>query len=46
MSNKAQHSNKETKKQPALSLKEKRLAKRHKRESKDVLQTPFLPPHT
>lgn len=38
---KTRHSNKETKKQPALTLKEKRVAKKSKKNAKDIVQ-PFL----
>lgn len=38
---KARQSNKETKKQPNLSLKEKRVAKKVKKDSKEIIQ-PFL----
>jgi hypothetical protein len=40
---KAQKSNKESKKQPVLSLKEKRNAKHHKKDLKDAVPVPFLP---
>jgi hypothetical protein len=38
---KAQHGNRETKKQPTLTLKEKRQAKKSKKMAKTVVQ-PFL----
>lgn len=44
MSNKEQHSNKEGKKAPAMTLKEKRQAKAAKRYSKNLQQL-FPPPH-
>jgi len=42
---KAQKTNKEGKKQPLLSLKEKRAAKHQKKDVKDGVQTPFLQHH-
>lgn len=35
---KAQHGNKESKKQPNMSLKEKRMAKKSKKNAKEVVQ--------
>lgn len=43
MSNKEQHGNKETKKSPTKTLKEKRDAKHAKKHAKDQ---PLLPPQT
>lgn len=40
---KAQKTNKEDKKQPVLTLKEKRNAKHHKKDLKDAVPVPFLP---
>lgn len=42
MANKIKQSNKEVKKEPLLSLKEKRAAKKHKEGPKAMV--PFLPP--
>lgn len=41
---KVRQSNKEAKKQPNLTLKEKRVAKKSKKDSKETMQ-PFLAPH-
>lgn len=40
---KAQKSNREEKKQPALNLKEKRAAKNTKKDAKSGVQQPFMP---
>lgn len=40
---KVQKTNKESKKQPLLSLKEKRNAKHNKKDLKDAVPLPFLP---
>lgn len=40
---KTQKTNKEGKKQPLLTLKEKRNAKHHKKDVKDEVPVPFLP---
>jgi len=42
---KAQKSNKETKKQPALSLKEKRAVKAQKKDDKSSAHPPIIVPH-
>lgn len=40
---KAQKTNKEGKKRPLLTFKEKRIAKQHKKDSRDEIPVPFLP---
>jgi hypothetical protein len=44
MSHKEQRSNKETKKEPTMTLKERREAKHAKKHAKDI--QPLLPPST